>query len=394
MIKNFAIKLSILLFVFLVIWGCASLPRPDEMKAQVANYQLPRLPDEGKAIIYVVNPSTFAKHASKSGYMFEVYLDNKDSQSEVGATLGQQYIYFNITPGEHKIMSKAGNWAEINVSAKAGDIIFIQQDPYMGFTTLNIRLLNLQDYEGKYYVKTLPQGRIIGNNQTYAATASAASPSSLAIPSGNQNILGITVGPTSGLRGVRVITVASGSPCESVLKPGDTIFALTLIGQGNSILGGARVNNDNFQLEVSKIQPGMTVKLMVSSRPVVEVSCTIPEGQSNASMGGVQPAKSDTFIGTVTGGNFAKGVGFSNINIKLEITDDNGVKDIFFVRSDSKVFDVSGNQINYEKAHGIKGKKIAIEYFTITDATGGDPSRSDFAFEIGQKGVHMLHFLD
>jgi hypothetical protein len=394
MIKNFAFKLGILFFIFLVILGCASLPRPDEMKAQVANYQLPRLPDEGKAIIYVVNPSTFAKHASKSGYMFEVYLDNKDSQSEVGATLGQQYIYFNITPGEHKIMSKADNWAEINVSAKAGDIIFIQQDPYMGFTTLNIRLLNLQDYEGKYYVKTLPQGRIIGNNQTYAATASAASPSFSAIPSGNQNILGITVGPTSGVRGVTVITVASGSPCESVLKSGDTIFALTLIGQGNSILGGARVNNDNFQLEVSKIQPGMTVRLMISSRPVVEVSCTIPEGQSNASIGGVQLAKSDTFIGTVTGGNFAKGVGFSNINIKLEITDDNGVKDIFFVRSDSKVFDVHGNQIDYERAHETKDRRVAIEYFTITDATGGNPSRSDFAFEIGKKGVRVMHLLN
>jgi hypothetical protein len=62
-----------------------------------------------------------------------------------------------------------------------------------------------------------------------------------------------------------------------VLKPGDTIFALDLIGQGGSRVGGARVNTDNFQLEVSKIQPGMTVKLMVSSRPVVEVSCTIPE---------------------------------------------------------------------------------------------------------------------
>ena len=394
MIKNLAAKSGILFLVFLMLFGCASVPRPDEMKSQVATYKLPRLPEEGKAVVYVVNPSSFAKHASKSGYMFEVFLDNKEPQSEVGATMGQQYIYFNITPGEHRILSKAGNWAEINVSAKAGDIIFIQQDPYMGFTTLNIKLLNLQDYEGKYYVKTLPQGRIISNNQTYAATASAASPSASAIPSVNQNILGITVGPTSGVRGVRVITVAPGSPCESVLKPGDTIFALTLIGQGDSIVGSSRVNADNFQAEVSKIQLGMTVKLMVSSRPVVEVSCTIPEGQSNAPRGGVQSAKADTFIGTVTGGNFAKGIGFSNINIKLEVTDDNGVKDIFFVRSDSKVFDVSGNQINYEKAHGIKGKKIAIEYFTITDATGGDPSRSDFAFEIGQKGVHMLHFLD
>jgi len=134
--------------------------------------------------------------------------------------------------------------------------------------------------------------------------------------------------------------------------------------------------------------------LMISSRPVVEVSCAIPEGQSNASMGGVQPAKADTFIGTVTGGNFAKGVGFSNINIKLEITDDNGVKDIFFVRSDSKVFDVRGNQIDYERAHETKDRRVAIEYFTITDATGGDPSRSDFAFEIGKKGLRVLHLLN
>ena len=82
------------------------------------------------------------------------------------------------------------------------------------------------------------------------------------------------------------------------------------------------------------------------------------------------------------------------MNVKLEVTADNGVKDIFFVRSDSKVFDLSGNQIDYEKAHGIKGRKIAIEYFTITDATGGDPTRNDFAFEIGQKGVSILRLLD
>ena len=394
MTKNCALKLGIIFFVLLMFLGCASLPRPDEMKAQVANYQLPRLPDEGKAIVYVVNPSSFAKHASKSGYMFEVFIDNKEQQSEVGATMGQQYIYFNITPGEHKILSKAGNWAEINVSAKAGDIIFIQQEPYMGFTTLNIKLLNLQDYEGKYYVKTLPQGRIISNNQTNAATTSAASPSASAIPSENQNILGISMGPTNGVRGIRVIKVSPGSPCERVLKPDDTIFALTLIGQGDSLVGSARVNADNFHTEVSKIQPGMTVKLMISSRPVVEVSCTVPEKQANASMGEVQPAKADTFIGIVTGGNFAKGVGFSNINIKLEVTDDNGVKDIFFVRSDSKVFDVSGNQIDYERAHETKDRKVAIEYFTITDATGGDPSRSDFAFEIGKEGVRVMRLLN
>ncbi|MFZ1980556.1 MAG: hypothetical protein WAU61_04560 [Smithella sp.] len=109
---------------------------------------------------------------------------------------------------------------------------------------------------------------------------------------------------------------------------------------------------------------------------------------------GTQNEKTDTYTGTVTGGNFAKGVGFSNINIKLEVTADNSDKAIFFVRSDSKVIDAGGNQIDYLKAAKSKDKKVEIKYFTITDATGGDPSRSDFAYEIGQKGVRVLRFLE
>jgi hypothetical protein len=105
-------------------------------------------------------------------------------------------------------------------------------------------------------------------------------------------------------------------------------------------------------------------------------------------------AEAGTFIGTVTGGNMAKGVGFSNLNVKLEVTADNGDKTIFYVRSDSKVIDASGKQIDYLEASRTKGKKVEIKYFTITDATGGDPSRSDFAYEIGQKGVLLLSILN
>lgn len=390
MTKNEAVRWSIF-FVLFMFLGCAGMPQPDEMKAQVAGYQLPRLPDEGKAIVYVVNPSTFAKHASKSGYMFPVYLDNHDPQSEVGATLGQQYTYFNVTPGEHKIFTKAGNWAEMNVSAKAGDIIFLQQEPYMGLTTLNIRLLKLEDYEGKYYVKNLPQGKII-DSRTYAA--SSVPHSSPAPMSENQNILGITVEPTGGVRGVRVLTVAPGSPCERVLKPGDNIFTIDLIDRNGAKAGSAKVNADNFQTEVSKIQPGMTVQMLLDPRIFQTVSCVIPAAASNVPNTQPPSGKADIFIGTVTGGNFAKGIGFSNINIKLEVTNDGGVKETFFVRSDSKVYDVRGNSINYLEAARGKGKKVQIEYFTITDATGGEPGRSDFAYEIGQKGVRVLRLFD
>jgi hypothetical protein len=281
MLKNWAVKFVIFLFACFILFGCASLPRPEEMKADVVSYHLPKLPEEGKAIVYVVNPSSL----NCKGCRFDVFIDNQDQKSEIGFTIGRQYIYFNLTPGEHKILSKAGNWAEINISAKAGDVIFIQQKPYMGLIDLNNKLLTLEDYEGKYYVKTLTLGTIINNNQPHV--------------------------------------------------------------------------------------PNVTTQARLE-----------------------QSTQTDTFIGTVTGGNFAKGIGFSNINIKLEVTADNGDKDIFYVRSDPKVFDISGNQINYEKAHEIKDRKVEIEYFTITDATGGDPSRSDFAFEIGKKGVRVMRLLN
>jgi hypothetical protein len=225
-------------------------------------------------------------------------------------------------------------------------------------------------------------------------SGSIAAPSASAIPSENQNILGISVGPTSGVRGVVVKTVSPGSPCEGVLTPGDTIFAFDLIDQNGSRVGGAKVNANNFQAEVSKIQSGMTVNFILNLRPLRQASCTIPANQPYTTGIGTQNAKADTFIGTVTGGNFAKGVGFSNMNVKLEVTADNSDKAIFFVRSDSKVFDASGKQIDYLEAFRSKDKKVEIKYFIITDATGGDPSRSDFAYEIGQKGVRELRFLD
>ncbi|HOX15908.1 MAG TPA: hypothetical protein PLP18_07255 [Smithellaceae bacterium] len=281
MIKNWAIKLSIPFFVLFVVSGCASLPLPEEMKAQVATYQLPKFPEDGEAIVYIVRPSSSYKVS-----MLNVFLDNQDTKSEMGSTLGRQYIYFSLTPGEHKLLSKGENWAETNVFAKAGDVIFIQQEPAMPILRgARNKLLKLNDYEGKYHVKTLTMGTTINRNQPNVQTR--------------------------------------------------------------------------------------------------EVQARI--GQN---------AKANTYTGSVTAGRFAKGIGFSNMNYKLEVTADNGDKTTFYIRSDSRVIDVNGNQIDWKTLSGFKGRKVEIEYFTITDATGGDPSRNDFAYEIGQKGVRLLRFLD
>ncbi|OGP88772.1 MAG: hypothetical protein A2031_07130 [Deltaproteobacteria bacterium RBG_19FT_COMBO_43_11] len=409
MIKNLAVKLVTLFFVSLILFGCAlSLPQPyltepTQMKAQIANYQVPKLPEDRKAIVYIVRPSPYDPHG------FNVFLDTQEPNAEMGYTMPKRYIYFDLTPGEHKIFSKAENWAEINVSAKAGDIIFIQQEPTMGVLRPKNKLLILHDDEGKYYVKTLTRGTFSSNNQQNLQTASTASASASVMPVGSGNILGINVGPTSGPRGVTVITVVPGSPCASVLKPGDRIFTFDLIDQNGSRVGHQRkINANNFQEEVSKIQPGMTVKMSLGHFKYV--NCTIPANVRNLNQPNVQTVttqarleqsgKADTYKGIITNARINKGFGFgfglSSFNLRIEVTADNGSKDIFYLRPDSKVFDVSGNQVDWTKIREIQGKKVEIiESFTIADKHGGNPSSSrDFSSLIGQKGVRVMRFVD
>ena len=136
--------------------ACSGLPKPAEMKSDIANYQLPQSPKDGEAMVYIVRPT------SVGGFVrFNVFLDDKEAASEMGYNRGSQYIYFNVKPGDHQLLSKAENWAEINFTANSGDTIFIQQDAKMGLIMARNSLVKLEPYEGTYQVKHLSLGTII-----------------------------------------------------------------------------------------------------------------------------------------------------------------------------------------------------------------------------------------
>jgi hypothetical protein len=142
--------------LILSVIGCVSLPKPEEMQAEVETFTLPKMPEPGKAIVYVVRPSS-----AGAIIRFNVFIDDHEDTSEMGFTRGSQYIYFNLMPGEHTILSKAENWAEAKITAKAGDIIYVEQDPSMGIIMARNSLRIPPDYEGKYQVKHLTLGTII-----------------------------------------------------------------------------------------------------------------------------------------------------------------------------------------------------------------------------------------
>ncbi len=141
--------------LFALMAGCATLPSQEQMAADIAGYELPQQPAAESALVYVVRPSGLGPIVR-----FNVFLDDKEDSSEMGYTRGSQYIYFQVSPGNHTIFSKAENWAEINIDAKPRDVIFIKQITSMGFIMARNSLEQIQDTEGKYHVKRTSLGTI------------------------------------------------------------------------------------------------------------------------------------------------------------------------------------------------------------------------------------------
>ncbi len=154
--KLFALGSLLAIVSFLLLSGCASLPSRAVMEADVRDFQLPKTADSGNAIIYVVRPSS-----SASLIRFNVFVDDKEDNSEMGYTRGTQYIYFIVKPGNHTIMSKAENWSELFVDVKAGETVFLKQEAAIGFVIARNELTRIPDFEGKYHIRHTALGTII-----------------------------------------------------------------------------------------------------------------------------------------------------------------------------------------------------------------------------------------
>ena len=147
-------RVLLILSIF-VLSSCASMPSAEKVRTIAATVNLPKLPEDGKAIVYVVRPSSL-------GFLFKfnVFLDDKKPTSEMGYTKSSEYIYFNVQPGTHKILSKAENWATHDITANAGDILFLRQEPAMGIVIARNNITSLEESYGKYFVSTLSVGHI------------------------------------------------------------------------------------------------------------------------------------------------------------------------------------------------------------------------------------------
>jgi hypothetical protein len=126
----------------------------EDLKNQLQGYELPARPREGYGMVYIVRPSEVGLFIE-----FHVYLDAKLGKNRVGRTKGREYLFFEVSPGKHRIISQGNNTKYKDIDIKPGEILFIQQVVKIDVDRTdqdNMKILS--EEEGKHYLKTTTLG--------------------------------------------------------------------------------------------------------------------------------------------------------------------------------------------------------------------------------------------
>ncbi|UYZ85445.1 DUF2846 domain-containing protein [Entomomonas sp. E2T0] len=141
-------RLIPILLLSLLLAACYTPVSVTQMLQDTESYQLPHLIKADQGMVYVVRPNSLY-----TIFKYNVFLDGKEANSQVGYNRGNQYIYFHVEPGEHTVASKAENWGEVSFTIKAGETIYIIQDASFGFLFGRNSVYKINPVEAKYYIK-------------------------------------------------------------------------------------------------------------------------------------------------------------------------------------------------------------------------------------------------
>jgi len=97
-------------------------------------------PIEGKAIVYIVRPSSM-------GTLVRIGVEC--DYEGLGSTKAKQYIYAILDPGAHIFTSHTENQATLNLTLEAGKIYFIQQKVKMGIVVARVGLEVMNESDGR-----------------------------------------------------------------------------------------------------------------------------------------------------------------------------------------------------------------------------------------------------
>ena len=129
--------LIILIPIVLFIVGCSAVGR---MPLEVDNMVREMSPPDGKALVYILRPTSFGGI---------VRMEVTSNGNYIGATGGGRYIYAILEPGNNTFISKAENKSELKIVLEAGKIYYFEQKLKMGILMARNELIRLDDAEGR-----------------------------------------------------------------------------------------------------------------------------------------------------------------------------------------------------------------------------------------------------
>ncbi|MDX1537064.1 DUF2846 domain-containing protein [Arsukibacterium sp.] len=135
MIKKLVLAATLLASIILT--GCASVPMATpEMDSQAK--QFTTVPDKAK--IYIYRDETMG-----AAVKMPVLLNGMS----VGDTVAKSYILREVEPGEHTILSKTENDAELTLTANAGTNYYVWQEVKMGAFAARSKLHLVDEAKGQ-----------------------------------------------------------------------------------------------------------------------------------------------------------------------------------------------------------------------------------------------------
>jgi hypothetical protein len=126
-----------LLAILLLLSGCASVPMADlEQDAKLKKFSI----EPDKAALYVYRNENFG-----GAVKMTVLLDGR----LLGDTASKTYLYTEITPGKHQLVSKAENDSILDFTAVTGKIYYVWQEVKMGFFFARSQLQSVDEKTGQ-----------------------------------------------------------------------------------------------------------------------------------------------------------------------------------------------------------------------------------------------------
>lgn len=128
---------GLLVVLALVVSGCASVPMADPARdAELKTFK--SKPDT--AGLYVYRNETFG-----AAIKMTVLLDGKI----LGDTASKTYLYTDLEPGKHRLVSKTENDSSLDFTAIAGKIYYVWQEVKMGLFAARSHLQLVDENTGQ-----------------------------------------------------------------------------------------------------------------------------------------------------------------------------------------------------------------------------------------------------